>query len=475
MVSARLGGAVWCAGTMGLIHKDLPAPPVWPPPLEREAVLATLSYARERDPIGQRVHLAFALFFMASIPFMTALSSISYALLVGYSLLRLPNIWRCYPPLLRIGTFWTLCAFTAWLGVSCLWSEAPFQGLDELKAARVILIPMALWPVLERLTWLMIATLLGVVAQNGSQLLQFLNLLDEPSELKGRFRGLLDGQTAMWCLAAMCWQLSAALRTKGRWRWLSLIGLLMATAGLIATGNRGPWIGAAIIMPLAMIVIAIRRPQARGFALALVVVGLIGSAASWPIARRMVLPRLEKAVSEVRAAREDGVYWTSGGLRIGLWKWAVDAWRTAPIHGVGAGGFRNAAIKNPDFQRAYATQQIVAPNSEKIDRDHAHNTYLQTLATTGLIGTMLFLIMIVLLLRQIVLDPDDHPHADGTLFALLAWLIAANFDCYTLNGHLYGLLMIMTAITLPNRPSTGSGEHHPELVRDDVEELTEAS
>jgi hypothetical protein len=41
-------------------------------------------------------------------------------------------------------------------------------------------------------------------------------------------------------------------------------------------------------------------------------------------------------------------------------------------------------------------------------------------------------------------------------FVLLGWLIGTQFDCFNLNGHLFGLLGLVMACTLPGRaPASG--------------------
>jgi len=439
---------------MGLIRKDLPEPPAWPPPRELAAVQATLDYARRRDPVGHKVHTALAAFYLVTLPVSTALSGISFALLLGYALLRLPNTWRCYSALLRMPVLWALAAWVAFGAITIAWSSDAAQGWDEIRAARAILVPAMLWPVLDRAPWLISAALVGVALQNTAQLCQGLGVLGfEPGE-NGRLEGTLHPiQTGAWCAAAMCWHANALVLEGGRRRVIAIVGFAAAAAGLITTGSRGPWIAAAAGAPILVIAMAIRRPAARRALIAMTLLGVVAMLAAWPIARRMVEPRVERALEEIRAAREDGIYWTSAGLRIGLWRWAWEIYREAPVLGKGAGSFQDQLDLHPEYA---AIRAKIRPGSSREDwmtRDHAHSIYLQTLATRGAIGGFTLLLVIVLLIRRCALDRPDHPYSDAALAILVTWLVGAQFDCYDLAGHLCGLLGLLAAVTLPRRPA----------------------
>jgi len=435
---------------MGLFRTDLAKPIAWPPPGSAAGVAATLRYARLRDPIGHRVHAVLAAAHALALPLSTAGSSITFALLVGYAVLRLPNTWRCYTALLRVPIIWALVLWTAWMALSLTWSTDPRQGFEELWTMRMALLPAALWPVLDRAPWLIGAALVGVACQQVAQLLQYTEIFSlRPQDPPGRFGGWIHPiQTGAWCVGAMCWHVAAILTGRGRLRWLSLIGLLLAAAGLLACQSRGPWLAAALTLPWALIVIALRRPQARRAAAVLAVAGIFAAAAAWPLAGGIISGRMSDAVEQYTAARDDGVYTTNVGLRIGQLRWTWSMFTEAPIKGIGAGSFREKQDNQPLFRQAV---ERWPKKADYMARDHPHNTTLYILATNGLIGGLIVLAAIALALRAAGRDRPDHPYADGTLFLLIAWLIGGQFDCYNLNGHLLGMFMLAVAVTLPRR------------------------
>ncbi len=413
-----------------------------------------LAYARRRDPIGDWAHTILALMYLAALPLAPALTAVTGVGLAAYAILRLPHTWRTYTVLLRDPILWILAAFVGWYALSLAWSSDPAQGRDELRAARALATPLVLWPVIHRAPWLITAVLIGVIAQNGAQLGHFLGWLEKAKyNTPDRLGGLLHPvQTGAWCAAALCWFTAAVLSGRGRWRWLALLGAAATAAGLVATGSRGPWLAAAVALPALVIMVALGRPQSRRAALALAALAIVAAAAAWPLAGERIKSRVQTAVAEVTAARRDGVYWSSAGLRTAMWSWAWSAFEAHPVRGIGAGGYRNFVATHPTY---LAAAQRKPRQAAYMLRDHPHSTYLHLLGCTGLIGGSLFAAAGILALGRCGRSASDHPYFDGTLFVLLTWLIGAVFDCYHLNGQLVGLLGLVVALTLKHRLPVG--------------------
>jgi O-antigen ligase len=318
----------------------------------------------------------------------------------------------------------------------------------------LILLPPALWPVLEIAPWLVGASLLGVLGQHVAQILQALDWVnlragkDPPGRLGGFNHPI---QTGAWCVTAMCWHLAALLTKAGRLRVLSAVGIVAAAAGLVATQSRGPWLAAATVVPAALVVIAVRRPSARRPAVIMAVIGLAVVAGAWPIAGGFVRSRAEAALREYREARAGGAYETSVGLRVAQYGWAWDMFTRAPIFGLGAGGFRAALRDEPTYLEAIERAKGDPAVIDSLTRDHPHNTTLHVLATTGAIGGAFLLAVLVATLIDAVRDRPDHPYADGALFVVIAWMIGAQFDAYHLSGQYLGILMAAIGLTLPSR------------------------
>lgn len=438
-----------------LYRSDLPVPPAWPG--DEQSIADALRWTRLHDPYGHQLHNGFAMLYMLLLPWITAPKDVAFVLLVGYAMIRLPNTWRCYGPLVRSPLTWAFVAWIAWCATTALWSRDPEQAWDELSAMRVLLTPFAMWPVLDRLPMHLGAALLGVLAQQGCQLLDFMGWVDfrVQDAQHGRVGGWIHPiHTGTWCMAALCWHLAAALTSRGWMRAISIGLLFIAGLGLVATQSRGPWLASAVAVPATLVVIAIRRPDSRVCAMILVITAVVVGAGllAWPVGNEMVTRRLDEAVSDVKLAVNEQAYWTPIGLRIGQAKWAWELYADHPVRGVGLGSFKDAMRELDAYQKAEQRardrdRDLIA----RMRRDHPHSMYLHSLACTGLIGTLLMVMVMVLLIIQVTRDRLDHPWAMGTIFVLIGWLIGALFDCHELNGHTFGLMGYVAAATLTHR------------------------
>jgi O-antigen ligase len=407
------------------------------------------------DPVGHNVHTALAAVYLFLLPLATTPKDIAAGVLLVWTLVRLPRTWRGYPVLVRDGLLWLLVVWAAWHGLGLLWSPDAGAGWDELQAFRVLVTPLVLWPILDRREWLVGALLAGVFAQNIVQLGQGLEVLGLEPDLNNRLRGLVHPiQTGAFCAAAMCWHVGALLSGRlgpGR-RGVSLAaasvaGLVAATGGLVFSGSRGPWISAAIAVPLGLVVTALRRPRAQRPAVILAAVGAICLAGAWLTAGEIVGARVEQAINEVRAAAA-GDYATDVGERLNRWSAAWAVFLDKPVSGAGGGGYVHARE-----ELGYGMAGTSDP--------HAHSLYLHELATGGAVGGLLLAAIIVLTFRRAASARADLLYADATLYVFIAWLIGAQFDCYQLAGNMFGLFAFIVALTLPQRapprPATPPG------------------
>lgn len=398
-------------------------------------VAADLQRARDADRRGDLLHTAFALLFAGLLALSTAPKDIAFAALVACATVRLPWTWRCYATFWRDGIWWMLAAWTAWTALSAAWSADPVQGLVELRAHRFVLAGFALWPVVDRSRWLIVAFLVGVAIQNGVQVMQGLGWLGFEPGANARLRGLLHPiHTGTLCSMAMCWHLSAAMGSRrGLVVALAAAGGLAALGGLVLCGSRGPWIAAAVTIPPMLAWLTWRRAPRRG--LAIIALAIVAAAAAWPVAGSMITRRAAQARDDLRTAADEQ-FASDVGRRIASW---ITAWRVfggAPIAGVGAGGFEAAAA-----DAGYGEYLVGAR--------HAHSTYLHALACTGVIGGALLGAVVAMACRRAWRAPPQGALSDGSFWALLAWLVAASFDAYQLAGQMFGVLALVVAVTHP--------------------------
>lgn len=194
--------------------------------------------------------------------------------------------------------------------------------------------------------------------------------------------------------------------SKGHLSW-SIGGLLALTIGLVIllTGERTAFVSYG--MGLAFVVLAvktIRRP--------LLLIGLAGTIGLGAMIANQ--PELrERFVGHTTSDFQD--FWNN---RYGIiFVHAIDAWRDAPITGVGLKNFR-LTCETGNFD-----------HKGPIDSwcfNHAHNPYLELLSETGVLGLSLFLILIALVLKDIAggwrTAHRDFPLVAATAASLLLFL-----------------------------------------------------
>lgn len=423
-------------------------------------------YVRCRDPIGHQVHTVLAMLYLFCLPLAPSLEAISFALLAGYALVRLPNTRWCYTAVIADRWIIAMLAWAAIHGLSILWSIDAREGLTELKAFRVVLLPWALWPVLDRPYWLVWSFLAGVLAMNGVQAAQLLGIFGLELEGESRARALLHPiQTGAFNLAAFLIYFATILRTRWtatpaalRLLGLLIVGGLLAAAGLIASGSRGSWVAGGVLVPALWLFMTIRHREVCRTAIIAACSGVVLAGVGWHVAGGYIQKRVGNAQQHLQAV-EQGDYLTGTGQRLMMWRWASRFFLESPVWGQGAGSFRLLTRQTPEYRDTIAdmprVQKLVRETGRgdgRLTASHPHSAYLHVLYSTGVLGAIPFAATLVILIVRTWRSARDYLFADALPWVLLGWLIGTQFDCYNLNGHGFGLFAFLAALTLPWRP-----------------------
>jgi O-antigen ligase len=193
------------------------------------------------------------------------------------------------------------------------------------------------------------------------------------------------------------------------WRWLPYIAIILGLTASFLSGTRGGW----IYLPLAGIIFFIYHRKQRRLKplfnlnyliLLIFVLSIIGFSV---LNYTKVPDRINIAYQEIygyMVERTESTAKTSIGQRFEMWHAALIAAQEKPIFGLGPGGFKhhlqtlaNADIVNQIVANAIPGRDGHTPHS------HAHNEYLNTLATRGLFG--------LITLLGVFLVPLFHFHA----------------------------------------------------------------
>ena len=194
------------------------------------------------------------------------------------------------------------------------------------------------------------------------------------------------------------------------------LALVLMTVGLLFTQTRGAWIavaaGLVATLPLLVVNRAGRSWPLVGGALGLSLVLLVGASQWGHIAGRFS----EETV--VFHALETGQWQsipnTSLGRRIHLWHWGWTTWQDSPWLGVGINSIRPLAMSGD-----------VAVQLDDFEIPHLHNSWLELLVATGLIGVGLFIAVAVFVARG-GLWAYRQGHLPGR-FLLMQWSLLVMF------------------------------------------------
>lgn len=191
---------------------------------------------------------------------------------------------------------------------------------------------------------------------------------------EGAYHPIVFGDlTALYGLLLIAW--AAAGRYPRRHRIAWGLAALPALAASVSSGTRGAWLG--VLAMLALLPLVLPRSRA-GRMRALALASVVGLAGGWlALQVPMVASKVEETLWWVGAYLSGFDAPSSSQARFELWRLAWDLWRAHPWVGEGFGDF-------PAFVRAACRGEL--PYGVAWPLTHAHDVYLQFLATTGLVG-----------------------------------------------------------------------------------------
>ncbi len=410
---------------------------------------------QRRDPFGCGLHLVCGVTTCLLLSGPTTLSELALVPAGIMAMVRPHWYWRTLGGLVvsKTTALWAMAVL--WGLLALAWSPDRGQGLDELSNVRWSALGLMLWPLMQHRALLLAALAIGLHIGQATQLMHGLGvLIDEPSlrwnRMPGRWSGWWDpvvGGTLLVGLLGL--HLPAAAWGRGGWRLAGLAGSAAAVAGIVATGTRGAWLasmGLVGLVALGWWWKSKNRLKVGGAAVALVLILGAAAAGVGVVAGGSGLSqRVESAWTEINRAIDERDFTTDTGARIGMAIWAAEAWRSAPVHGVGTGGYKQWVLQN-----------VEGPSGQRVGvHAHAHNGLLHIAATGGLIGLVLMLLVYASAVSSAGrYEPGDGVigYRDGPMFALLGLGLVSAFDPFHLNTQTCALFAVLVVLRLPNRP-----------------------
>lgn len=289
--------------------------------------------------------------------------------------------WRDWRQVLSRVWFWPLMAILAINFLGMLWTQDTLRGLQlllKLKWALFILAGATL-PWQRKHFILLVRLFLAGIAVNAIiNGLQWLHLfpwrIPRPGEGPVGYTDRIF--LSMTLTSALLW-IAYDLKNKIVLPpTLNSVLALIFFVQLITAGGRAGQLSFALLLPVALWMLYPGRW--RGWAMAVVILGLLGLGMS-----PHVLKRIQEARIDIQQYQTGNVE-TSVGLRLVYWEGALRMAEENPILGVGTGDYKTEMTR---------LQQIHAiPETPRYPETfHPHNSYLAYLAGLGMTGLFIFL------------------------------------------------------------------------------------
>jgi len=311
----------------------------------------------------------------------------------------LPPIW------------WAWLLFAAWAAASIGWSVEPARSQKEWQN-EVLYTALALWTCYigaqakDAARAFIVALAAGALLACASALWAFASGL--PMESSAGWHGGPGDHTSalltvMPCALGLLWYgRQAPWPRTALWLIALLIAVFLASA--LATQNRTVWLGFALEVG-AFVLLTLRRAGDRRVQLTIGLAGVVTIAA------------ISTVVLLVQADRESsGAFSVKADPRLSIWSKATQHIEQRPLtgYGFGRGLLRERLPEEANHELAW----------------HSHNLLLDLALQAGLIGLVLFVVLLAATLRQGLRFAGDSNAASAAcgmaLIALLAGMLTRN-------------------------------------------------
>ncbi|MFL5869391.1 MAG: O-antigen ligase family protein [Thermoleophilaceae bacterium] len=348
---------------------------------------------------------------------------------------------------------YVLFAFVIWAAISAIWAEVPKSALEASYryGLNAVLLMIMFTAVRERrhIKWVLAAFCVGV-----AMAAMYGFFAPPPPSAAGRLEseGLNADElaTALVAGAAVAGAFAVAWRGKPIIRFLAFALVVTCLVGILLTASRAGLVALAVAL-IASVGVGGRRRGLAAVGLVVLSLACVGYFA-W-----LAPPDAVEHVTH-----------TGGGTgRTTIW--AV-GWRMVEAHpftGIGADNFQISSIHYLLRPGALTRTDFIVEKPKV-----AHNTYLEVLATLGIVGLLMFLSILAFAIRQTVRavrsfarrgDYKMEMLARGVLVATFATLASDFFASEQFSKQLWLLLALGPAMAaVARRRESGLAEEGPE-------------
>jgi putative inorganic carbon (HCO3(-)) transporter len=311
---------------------------------------------------------------------------------------------------------YVLVLFLGWAAISITWAEQSAPAIDAVLRyapnAMLFLIVFSAVRTRQQAIWVVAAFVLGALASA----VYGLFVPTDPAaadRLSGAEGNANETAAALVAGAALAGALAAALKGQTMLRLAAAVGVPLCGYAIFLTLSRGGLVALAAALVASVFVAGRWRPAVLAIAVAAAVSAVVYFAAFAPASARQRVTELE-----------------GGTGRVDIWKVGWRMVEANPLHGIGAGNFQNTSVHFLLQPGAIVRDDFIVDTPKA-----AHNTYLEVLAELGIVGLVLFLVIVGFAIGTTFRSIGIFARVGDTqmemisraLFVALVGLLAANF------------------------------------------------
>ena len=239
-------------------------------------------------------------------------------------------------------------------------------------------------------------------------------------------------------------------------KWVGVAGFLSGVFTSVASGTRGGWVAIPFFL---LIVWKFFGPRNKlvSYALAVTIMVVTPLLAYFVPA---ISDRLAIGISEAQSFLSKTSLWSSGdvgtsiGMRLDMWAAGIDAFRSAPLFGLGFTGFN-------EFLHHRIELGLTHPDIEATGFKHLHCEVITTAAKLGLMGLFALAVLWVGGIWWFLRDTLNK-NTNGTIFRVLGLITFTAMVAYSMTDSMFGMTLHSMVYTMLLGISAG-GLRHAEL------------
>lgn len=398
-----------------------------------------------QDSIGDRIHLLLACLGLLIFFGPVTVSELAFAPLAVFFVVRVLNTLPIWIHGFGQPIILAAIVLLGWMMFSLLWSGDPTQGWSEIGELRWFVLVGFFFPIIERRSVLIGALCIGLAigqlgqvadAFDGFGIAWLATLVENhPGRVGGWWQPVVGGTMLVGGLGL---HLPAAFFGIGRTRILGMLGSATIGIGILATGSRGAWIAALLLIVFCFVFgLFAKWIKWKRVVLISAVASIVLGAGAF-VMRDGLQARLDETKIELNEIME-GQYDSYTGQRIRMGKVAIAGIKEHPIIGVGAGNYQDWGNEHDPDQGIFA---------------HAHNGLLHLWSTLGFVGVLIWTAILSIMLRSAwrfrnidQAQMSNGFYTVGPFFAICGLMLASITDVVQLNTQTAAMLGILAALS----------------------------